>query len=240
MAAKLTGWGLWAIAAAGVLTLVPWIVTFFVPNPDVNTDPAGVARAVTDAPHTIVGYLYLIGLLCLLFGLLAVSAWLQDTQVGQDAVSPARTAGIVRRAWNASGSTYAMVGMVFGTIATTIVIGTWTMLVIATPTVGDVYLSGHPGAGEVFKFLSGGHWGPRVAPIFIVAGVSALVAAFTLGDAIRRSGRVPRWVGPAFGFGFALSMVSAPVVSLVGAVLLILAGVMIARGAAQPETRAAA
>src|ERR1700682_4304059 len=142
MAAKLTGWGLWAIAAAGVLTLVPWVVIFFVPNPDVNTDPAGVARAVTDALHTTVGYVYLIGLLCLLFGVLAVSAWLQDSRVGRDAVSLAPTAGIVRRAWNAPVSSYAAVGMVFGTIATTIAIGTWTMLVIATPAVGDVYLSG--------------------------------------------------------------------------------------------------
>jgi hypothetical protein len=240
MAAKLTGWGLWAIAAAGFLTLVPWVVTFFVPNPDVNNDPAGVARAVTDALHTTVGYLYIIGLLCLLVGVLAVSAWLQDTQVRSDPVSPSRAGGIVWRAWNGSVSSYATVGMVFGIVATALAIGLWTIVVFATPTVGDVYLSGHPGAGEVFKVLSGGHWSARMVPLFIVGALATLVAAFTLGDAIRRSGRVPRWVAPAFGFGFGLTMVSAPVVSLVGAVLLILAGVMIARGAAQPETRAPA
>jgi hypothetical protein len=238
--AKLTGWGLWAIAAAGVLTLVPWIVIFFVPNPDVNTDQAGFARAVTDALHAIVGYLYIIGLLCLLFGVLAISAWLQDTQVRSDPVTPARAASILRRAWNASGSSYAAVGMVFGVVATTLVIGTWTILVVATPTVGDVYLSGHPGAGEVFKVLSGGHWGARVVPLFIVTGLADLAAAYSLGDAIRRSGRVPKWAGPVFGVGFALTIVSAPLVSLIGAVLLIVAGIMMARGATQTVGRAAA
>ena len=240
MTARLTGWGLWAIAAAGVLTLVPWIVIFFAANPDVNTDQAGFARAVTDALHAIVGYLYIIGLFCLLFGVLAISAWLQDTQVRSDSVSPSRAAGIVRRAWNGSVSSYAMVGMVFGIVATALVIGLWTILVFATPTVGDVYLSGHPGAGEVFKVLSGGHWSARMVPLFIVGALAALVAAYTLGDAIRRSGRAPKWVGPVFGVGFALTIVSAPVVSLVGAVLLILAGITMARTATQTVRRAAA
>jgi hypothetical protein len=239
MAAKLTGWGLWAIPAAGVLTLLPWVAFFFVPEPNANADPGVFARTVTDALHTTVGYLYLTGLFCLLFGVLAISAWLQDTQVPRGASPRAREAGIVRRAWNAPGSSYAAVGMVFGIIATVVVIGTWTILVIATPTVADVYLSGHPGASEVFKFLSGGHWGSRVLPLFIVAGVSALVAAYTLGDAIRRSGRVPKWVGPVFGIGLVLTIISAPLVSLVGSVLVILSGVVIARGSAQPATRVA-
>jgi hypothetical protein len=240
MTARLTSWGLWAIPAAGVLTLGPWIAIFFQPNPNVNTDQAGFARAVTDTPHAIVGYLYIIGLLCLLFGVLAISTLLQESQVRSEADSPARTVSSVRRAWNAPGSSYAAVGMVFGIVATTLVIGTWTILVFATPTVGDVYLSGHPGVGEVFKVLSGGHWTVRVVPLFIVAGLADLVAAFTLGDAIRRSGRVPKWVGPVFGVGFALTIASVPNISLVGALLLILAGVVIARGVAPPAKRAAA
>src|ERR1700724_1717421 len=125
MTARLTSRGLWAIAVAGVLTLGPWIAMFFVPNPNVNTDQAGYARAVTDALHAIVGDLYIIGLLCLLFGVVAISAWLQDTQVRNDSVSPSRAAGIVRRAWHASVSSYAMVGMVFGIVATALVIGLW-------------------------------------------------------------------------------------------------------------------
>ncbi len=241
MTGKLVGWGLWAIPAAGVLTLGPWIAIFFVANPDVSTDQAGFARAVTDAPHAIVGYLCILGLFCLLFGVLALSSLLQRTEVRHAAVSPSpagQAVGFVRRAWNAPVSDYAAVGMVCGIIATTLVIGTWTMLVVATPTVGDVYLSGHSGAGEVFKVLSGGHWSARVVPIFVVAGLADLVAAFTLGDAIRRSGLVPRWVAPVFGLGFALSIVSAPVVSLVGGLLLIIAGVVLAR-AAQPAARRA-
>src|ERR1700674_660221 len=154
MAAKLTGGGLWAIPAAGVLTMLPWIAFFFVPEPNVNIDPAGAARAVTNTLHTTLGYLYLIVLLCLLFGGLAVSAWLQHTQARSDSVSTSRTGGIMRRAWNGSVSSYAMVGMVFGIVATSMLIGLWTILVFATATVGDAYLSGHPGAGEVFHALS--------------------------------------------------------------------------------------
>ena len=240
MAAKLTGWGLWAVAPAGALTSVPWIVIFFVANPNVNTDQAGFARSATDAPHAIVGYLYMIGLFCLLFGVLAISAWLQDTQIRSDPVSPSRAGGIVGRAWNGSVSSYAMVGMVFGIVAIAMLIGLWTILVFATATVGDVYLSGHPGAGEVFKVLSGGHWSARMVPLFIVWGLAALVAAYCLGSAVRRSGKVSKWVGPAFGFGFALTMASSPVVSLVGGVLLVVAGVMIARAGAETARRAAA
>jgi len=79
-----------------------------------------------------------------------------------------------------------------------------------------------------------------MVPMFIVWGFAALVAAYCLGSAVRRSGKVPKWVGPAFGFGFALSMASSPVVSLVGGLLLTAAGVMIARAAAQTARSAAA
>jgi hypothetical protein len=207
MTRKLTGWGLWAIAAAGVLTLVEWVAAFFSPDPNVNTDQAGYARAATEVAYSVAGYLYIIGLLALLFGVLAIYASLARSPVG----------------------TYAVVGMLLGVTATTLLIGVWTILVFATPIVGDVYLSGHPGAGEVFKVLSGAHWSGRMLPLFIVIGLCTVIAAFSLGDAIRRSRRFPRWVGLTFGLAFGLSIASQPLVSLAGALLLIVAGIALAR-----------
>lgn len=68
-----------------------------------------------------------------------------------------------------------------------------------------------------------------MTPVFIVGGLAALVASISLGYAIWRSGRFAKWIGPAFGVAFMMSALSAPLVTLVGAALLIVTGILIAR-----------
>jgi hypothetical protein len=50
-----------------------------------------------------------------------------------------------------------------------------------------------------------------------------------LGVAIWRSGRFAKWIGAAFGVAFMLSALSSPVVTIVGAALLIVTGILMAR-----------
>ena len=156
---------------AGVLTLVPWIGLFFAGAPHLNpaTNPGGVARLVTGPTHYIVGNIYIIGLLFLLFGVLAINARVASTKAGNH------------------------------------------------------------GAGELFTSMSGGRWSLWFVPLFVVGGLSGLVAAVALGTGLWRSGSFGKGMAIAFGLAFALSIVSAPIFSIVGALMLIVVGIVIAR-----------
>src|ERR1700680_3024367 len=68
--------GIYALPAAGVLTAIPW---FFILGPSAKTDPQGYARSVTSTGDAVGGYLYMAGLVCLLFGVLALYRYLAGT-----------------------------------------------------------------------------------------------------------------------------------------------------------------
>jgi hypothetical protein len=70
--------GIYALPAAGVLTALPWV--FLLGGPSVKTDPEGYARGLTSIANAVGGYLYLAGLICLLFGLLALYGYLARTR----------------------------------------------------------------------------------------------------------------------------------------------------------------
>ena len=60
-------------------------------------------------------------------------------------------------------------------------------------------------------------------------GLPGLVAAVALGTGLWRSGSFGKGMAIAFGLAFALSIVSAPIFSIVGALMLIVVGIVIAR-----------
>jgi hypothetical protein len=162
--------------------------------------------------EVIVGFVYIVGLLCLLFGVLTLYSLL--------AAEPARN--------------WAALGMILGVSVIALLVGLWMILAYVDPVLSDVYRSGHKdGAKEAYNLMSGGHWSSRMTPVFIVGGLAALVASISLGYAIWRSGRFAKWIGPAFGVAFMLSALSAPLVTLVGAALLIVTGNVIARSVEQ-------
>jgi hypothetical protein len=212
MKVSLTRAGLWAIPVAGVLTLIPWIGIFFVSGGGSSPDQQ-LARDPT--PFAIVGFLYIVGLICLLFGVLTIFSLLS--------AGPAHT--------------WAAVGMVLGVSVITLLVGIWMILSVVDPVLSDVYRSGHKdGAAEAYDLMSGGHWSGRMTPVFIVGGLGALVASISLGFAIWRSGRFAKWIGPVFGVAFMLSTLSAPLVTLVGAALLIVTGIFMARNEEQQSS----
>ena len=70
--------GIYALPVAGALTAVPWV--FILGNPSAKEDPDGYARGLASAAYAFGGYLYLAGLISLLFGLLALYAYLARTR----------------------------------------------------------------------------------------------------------------------------------------------------------------
>src|SRR5437588_9304750 len=169
---SLTRWGLWALPLGGVLTFIPWLGLYFSKNPDPVKDPGGMAQEATSAGVIVLGDAYMIGTLCLLFGLLALYSVLAETSAG----------------------TWAAAGAIGGVVAMMLVIGVWMILVVGGAIVGDVVLSGHRDAGATYQWMSGGHWNGRIVPVLTLLGVSGIVGAVGQGVAIWRSGRFPRWI----------------------------------------------
>ena len=209
--------GLWALPVGGVLTFLPWIGLFLGGGSNSSQDAAGLARGATDPIGILFGDLYIIGTLCILFGVLALAAVLAGTP----------------------GEPWAAVGAVAGAIAMVIVVGVWMLLTIGDAVVGDVVLSGHKDAAEVFKWMSGGHWNSRAVPAFGAAALTGLVGTVGLVVGIWRSGRYPKWLAIAFGVAFLLEVVSAPP-TIIGALLLAITGFLIARRGESPAPARAA
>ena len=206
MTTTLTRWGLWAVPVAGVLTVVGWLPLFIFANPNVKTDPAGAARLISSPVLLGTQYLYMLGFLCLLFGVVAIYASLAETP----------------------GRIWAAAGMIAGVTVTALLIGVWSILAIAAPMVADIYLAGQTGAGVVLGSMSGGSLGSRVTPFYVAILATGIVASVGFGVALWRSGWVAKWVVIVFGLAFALSAVASPP-SLIGGVLLVISGFVIAR-----------
>jgi hypothetical protein len=214
----LVRWGLWALPVGGVLTFLPWLGLFFGGNTSPTGDPTAFARSVTDPVGLVFGDLYIIGTLCILFGVLALAAAIAGTP----------------------GESWATVGAVAGAIAMVFVVGVWMLLTIGDAVVGDVVLGGHKDAGQVFQWMSGGHWNGRIIPALVATGATGLVGTVGLAVGIWRSGRYPKWLAILFGLAFLLEVASSPP-TILGALLLAIAGFLIAqRGESPTPARAPA
>ena len=201
----LTRVGLWTLPLAGVLVAVPW----FVVNgrdgrgiSDLTRDPDGFVQWLTSPMAAAAGYAYLLGLVSLLFGLLALYGLVVD--------SPAP-------AW-------AVLGPLVGIAATALLLPLFGVLMLADPVIADVYQAGHKDVIEALKPLAGGNLAPRLIGYVLVVSLLALLAAIASGVALWRSGRVPRWTGVVFALGFLLCSLSAPLVTPLGALLVLLSG----------------
>jgi hypothetical protein len=196
--------GIYALPASGLLTAVPWV--FLLGKPNVTTDPEGYARGLTSTVNAVGGYLYLAGLICLLFGLLALYGYLGRSRASS---------------WAAGGMIISVLGIalalpVFG-------IG------LADAVLGDVYLSGHKDVGAAMVLMAGGTFSGRINAYFGVFVVVSLVGAIVYAVAVWKSGTVPKWAGVIVAAGFALSITLSPVVAWVGALCLVVGGMGLAR-----------
>ncbi len=203
--------GLYALPVAGILTAIPW---FFLRLPNVDTDPEGYARGAIDAPHVIAGIIYGLGILALLFGVLALYGVLSHTR--------------------ASGT--AAAGMVLSVSSTALLFPIFGILILAHPVLADVYLAGHKDVSAGILPLTGGHFSNRVIAYLIAVLVIALAGAIATAFAVWQSDRLPKWAGVLFAIGFVLTTTISPFVAWAGAALLVISGIWLATSVAQEPT----
>jgi hypothetical protein len=201
--------GIYALPGAGVLTLVPWVFIFG--GPSIKTDPEGFAQAATSTGSAVGGYIYLAGLICLLFGLLALYGHLARTRVAS---------------WAAGGMIISVVGIALA-------LPVFGVLGLARPVLGDVYLAGHKDVTAAMVLLSGGTFSNRINSYFGVFVVVSLIGAIAYAVAVWKSGSLPKWAGVIVAAGFVLSMTLSPFVAWAGALCLVIGGIWLARSVSQ-------
>ncbi len=201
--------GIYALPAAGVLTLVPWVFIFG--GTSIKTDPEGFANSATSTGSAVGGYIYLAGLICLLFGLLALYGHLARTRAAS---------------WAAGGMIVSVVGIA-------VALPVFGVLGLARPVVADVYLAGHKDVTTAMELLSGGSFSSRINSYFAVFVVVCLIGAIAYAVAVWKSGSLPKWAGVIAAAGFVLTMTLSPFVAWVGALGLVVGGIWLARSVSQ-------
>lgn len=106
----------------------------------------------------------------------------------------------------------------------------------ALPGISAVYLSGHPEVGIVFDAFIAGHFGASFFVQFCVLLAVSIAGAVAMGVAGWRSRAIPRWCSVAFPIGFLLNVTDTPFIAWVGLGLMVVSGVVIARGS-KPSQR---
>lgn len=196
--------GLWAIPAAGVVIGAHWLFPEGPPTAD------GVAHHFTSIPTLIAQeyVLFLGGLLLLLFGVIAMSAYLA----------------------NAGARTSAIVGMVLSVSGIVLFLPIAAIPTLVYPVLGQAYLSGHPEMASAMQLFSPMPHGLQgwLRVHAILALVVSIAGAIAMAVAIWRSGKFPRWAAVVYAIAFSLVMTDTPVVAWIGYVLLITAGGRIA------------
>lgn len=214
MVTDLTRRGIYALPAAGLLTAAPWV--FFLQQPSIKTDPEGYARSLTASGTALGGYLYLTGLICLLFGMLALYSYLARTR----------------------GSSWAAAGMTISVIAIGLALPVIGILGLGNAVLADVYLAGHKDVGAAMRLLEGGTLSDRIKTYIGILIYVSLAGAIAYIVAVWKSGSLPRVAGVLVGAGFVLSMTLQPFVGWVGALCLVIGGVWVARYISQYPPRA--
>jgi hypothetical protein len=206
--------GLLALPAAGVLTAVPWL--FMLGNSSsAKSDPEGYARYLTSASHLVAGNLYLAGLICLLFGLLAFYGYL--TRSG--------------------ASSWAAAGMIVSVVGIAVALPVFGVLGLANTVLADVYLAGHKDVSAAMLTLTGGDaLSNRIIAYLTVVLVISLIGAIANTVAVWQSGSLPKWSGVLMATGFLLSMTFTPFIAWIGALCLVVGGVWLATSAGQAPT----
>ena len=194
--------GIYALPAAGVLTAVPWIFILQQPNP--KTDPEGYARSITSTGQAVGGYLYLAGLICLLFGLLALYGYLARTRA----------------------SSWAAIGMIVSVVVIALILPTFGTLAVAGPVLGDAYMAGHKDVSSAMVLMNGES--NRVMSSIAFCFEVSLIGAIAYAVAVWKSGSLPRVAGILVAAGFVLSITISPFIGWVGALFLVIGGVWVA------------
>ena len=202
-------WGLRLIPLAGIAIAVltlPWLM-----GSSGTPDPAGAAREMASVLGIVVfGWLYFAALIALILGLQALYGAL-------------------------AADRRALGGLALGVASVSVLLTALGAASLGGAVVADSYLRGNTGALDALKHLSGGSFGTPLLTAFLVAVILAAASASLTGIALWRTA-TPRWATISFGTGFVLVVLSFPIATSIGGLLLAVSGALIARALGR-ETR---
>lgn len=222
--ARLIRRGAWTLPAAGLLLGAPWIKPYFNgsvgllgmagPQADQNLiDNNTWARIATSDGYALFTVTQALGLLSLMFGIFVLYGFL----IG------GRSPRLALRA---------LILGVAGIVPAMMMLG---VLAFAEPVLGSLYQKGVDVCSTsafpdlLPTALCRWWWGSLPSAVLALAlYLLEFLIMVTLGDAIWRSGRVPRWVALAFPFAYFGCIAIAPVTTLIGGFLMVVAGGRIA------------
>jgi hypothetical protein len=206
----LPGTALWLVPAGALLIGLHW---FF---PEGPRTAEGVARHFTSPVIVFVQEFLLFegGLVVLLFGVMVLGDYLTTAN---------------SRRWGQWARILSMTSVAMFLP----IVGIPTA---ALPGISAVYISGHPEVGIVFDAFLAGHYGASAIVQFSVLLAVSIAGAVAMGVAGWRSHAIPRWCSIAFPIGFLLNVTDTPFIAWVGLGLMVVTGIVIARGS-KPSQR---
>jgi hypothetical protein len=210
--------GIIALPLAGLLSLVGTLGDLGSPDPDV--DPRGAAQAVSTTGYFVTQFVgNVLAVTLAIFGVIALFAYLASTRMGRLAF-------------------WAMVLNILGLCLLLSFLGIPTY---AIPAIGQAYLSGQQNAIQVADAIFSG----KLSVIISLSNLLFFIGFVLFGVAIWRSETLPKWAGGLLVIAGLFLAVPAdiPVASILGSLLLVIAGGWIAlsvwrQPSAQVETEA--
>ena len=198
--------GLWLLPVAGAFTALPWFEFIHVPAGQEHLARDEAQRAVSLGDQ-FATWAYIAGFLCLLFGLLALHAWMTSRRPDVIAL-PAVVLSVVAVTF--------LLSIQIGVVA------------LARPVAAQAYLAGHEDVGQVVLQLSGGAFASRILSFLLATILVAALAAGATAATMWRSGSVPKTASLLLPVGFLLTMTDFPVITWIGSALLLIVGSWIA------------
>jgi hypothetical protein len=208
--------GLWLLPIAAILTGLPWLAFFDLKPGGEGSDSHEEAVRAISLTNQLAGYAYITGFICLLVGMIALALYIASRR----------------------GSSWAAPALVLDAVAVALIMPVQGVVGLGDPIVASYYLSGHSDVGPLFIQLSGGSFAPQINAWVIATILIALAGAVASGVASWRTG-AGRWSGVLVAAGFVLTVAITPLVSWVGAALLVGAGSWIAWHANRVEAASA-
>ena len=165
--------------SALLFTAFPLVRPFFALDPTSPGETLAVASAlVTSAPWVVAHLLAMLAFVLLLFGMLALYAYLR--------AGPMEPRALRALAWSLAGIALIMPMLGFETHV--------------LPIVGRLYLAGTTGVAPIVGLM---YLGPAIA-VFLLGLLFLAIGAVYLAVAMWQDGRLPRWAGVLFAIGLAL------------------------------------